>query len=205
MSYSVRQNPAYIGNYTKGRAGAKINKIVIHHAATTSFDGIGRTFKSVGRMASAHYGVGREKNVDQYVDEADMAWHAGTLNPATNPNPTSIGIETVNSTGAPEWKHAEQTFETLVELVRDIAKRHGLLPLKVGVNLFQHSDFASTFCAGKMGDRLHELAENGATIQSVQIDFARLAMTRMLFKRWSIKSLVLAAESPAAHRLRVDQ
>lgn len=159
MSYQVRQNPAYSGNYTKGRGGAKVNKIVIHHAATTDFDGIGRTFKAVGRMASAHYGVGRNNNVDQYVDEADMAWHAGTSNPATNPNPTSIGIEHVNSSGAPDWNIDEATFNTSVELVRDIAKRHGLLPLKVGVNLFQHKNFAATYCAGKMGDRLQELAD----------------------------------------------
>lgn len=158
MSYSVRQNPAYGGNFSKGRFGAKVNKIVIHHAATTDFDGIGRTFKTAGRMASAHYGVGRNNNVDQYVDEADMAWHAGTGNPATNPNPSSIGIEHVNSSGAPNWSIDEKTFETSVELVRDIAKRHGLLPLKVGVNLFQHKDFAPTYCAGRMGERLQELA-----------------------------------------------
>lgn len=165
MSYAVRQNPAYAGNYTKGRFGAKVNKIVIHHAATTDFDGIGRTFKAVGRMASAHYGVGRNKNVDQYVDEADMAWHAGTSNPATNPNPTSIGIEHVNSSGAPNWSIDEQTFETSVELVRDIAKRHGLLPLVVGKNLFQHKDFAPTYCAGRIGERLQELANrvNGSS------------------------------------------
>lgn len=159
MSYTVRQNPAYAGNYTKGRGGAKVNKIVIHHAATTDFDGIARTFAAVGRMASAHYGVGRNSNVDQYVSEADMAWHAGTSDPATNPNPTSIGIEHVNSSGAPNWSIDEKTFETSVELVRDIAKRHGLLPLKVGVNLFQHKDFAATYCAGRIGERLQELAD----------------------------------------------
>ena len=159
MAYTVRQNPAYAGNYSVGRFGNKVNKIVIHHAATTDFDGIGRTFKTPGRYASAHYGVGRSNNVDQYVSEANMAWHAGTSNPATNPNPTSIGIEHVNSSGAPNWSIDEKTFNTSVELVRDIAKRHGLLPLRVGVNLFQHKNFAPTYCAGRMGDRLQELAD----------------------------------------------
>ena len=159
MAYTVRQNPAYSGNYSNSRFGAKVNKIVIHHAATTDFDGIGRTFKTPGRNASAHYGVGRNNNVDQYVSEAHMAWHAGTSNPATNPNPSSIGIEHVNSSGAPNWSIDEKTFNTSVELVRDIAKRHGLLPLKVGVNLFQHKDFAPTYCAGRMGERLQELAD----------------------------------------------
>lgn len=159
MSYTVRSRPAHSGNFSKGRFGARVNKIVIHHAATTDFDGIARTFQSVGRYASAHYGVGRSKNVDRYVDEANMAWHAGTSDPANNPNPSSIGIEHVNSSGAPNWGIAEQTFQTSVELCYDIAKRHGLLPLKVGVNLFEHSDFAPTYCAGRMGERLAELAK----------------------------------------------
>ena len=159
MGYSLRQNRANSGNYSRGRGGAKVNKIVIHHAATTDFDGIGRTFQAAGRNASAHYGVGRNNNVDQYVPEEDMAWHAGTPNPATNPNPSSIGIEHVNSSGAPDWNIAEETFNTSVELVRDIATRHGLLPLVVGQNLFQHKNFSNTYCAGKMGDRLQELAD----------------------------------------------
>ena len=156
MSYKVRQNPAYSGNYTNNRAafGGKINKIVIHHAATTDFDGIGRTFKTPGRQASAHYGVGRSKNVDQYVSEADIAWHCGNW----NGNLTSVGIENVNSTGAPTWNIADSTFETLVELVRDIAKRNGLGKLVVGKNLFGHKDFSATACPMDLYPRLQELA-----------------------------------------------
>lgn len=155
MSYKVRQNPASPTNYTVGRQGAKVNKIVIHHAATTDFDGIGRTFQAIGRNASAHYGVGRSDNVDQYVSEANTAWHAGNW----NANISSVGIENVNSSGAPDWSIDEKTFDTLVELVRDIAKRHGLLPLKVGVNLFGHKDFSATACPGVLYARLGELAK----------------------------------------------
>lgn len=157
-SYTLRNNPAAPSNYTKGRSQS-ISKIVIHHAATTDFDGIGRTFKNPLRNASAHYGVGRQNNVDQYVNEEDTAWHAGTKDPKTNPNPSSIGIENVNMTGAPDWLIDEATFNTLVELVRDIATRRKLLPLVVGKNLFQHKNFAATYCAGKLGDRLQELAD----------------------------------------------
>jgi|GEM_PF-2050530 len=154
----IRSNPASPSNYSKGRGGKKINKIVIHHAATTDFDGIGRTFKNPNRKASAHYGVGRKGAVDRYVSESDTAWHAGTKFPKPNPNPTSIGIENVNSTGAPNWKVAEDTFDTLVELVHDIAKRNKLLPLKVGKNLFGHKDYVATFCPGVLYGRLGELA-----------------------------------------------
>lgn len=153
-SYSVRQNPASPNNYDVGRAGNKVNKIVIHHAATTDFDGIGRTFRGA-RQVSAHYGVGREDNVDQYVAEANTAWHCGNY-PA---NLTSIGIENVNSTGAPTWDIADATFDTLVELCRDVRDRHGLGKLIVGKNLFGHKDFMATACPGDLYPRLQELAD----------------------------------------------
>lgn len=160
MSYVVRDNPAAQGNYTPGRLGNAINKIIIHHAATTDFDGIGRTFQG-SRGVSAHYGVGSNNNVDRYVSESDIAYSAGNW-PA---NCTSVSIENVNSTGAPEWGIADSTFATLVELTRDIAKRNGLFPVQVGKTLFGHKDFSATACPGKLYARLQELADavnNGA-------------------------------------------
>ena len=154
MSYSLRKNPASPSNFTPGRT-AKINKIVIHHAATTNFDGIGSTFKNAAYGVSAHYGVGRNNNVDQYVDEKDTAWHAGNW----DANCTSIGIENVNKTGAPNWEIDDKTFNTLVELVRDIAKRNGLGKLEVGKNLFGHKDFSATACPGKLYSMLKKLAD----------------------------------------------
>ena len=167
MAYTIRQKPASTSNYTKGRAGRKINKIVIHHAATTDFDGIARTFQNPAKKVSAHYGVGRNNDVDQYVQEADMAWHSGNR----EANYTSIGIENVNSSGAPDWNVANETVDTLVQLVRDIAIRNNLLPLDVGRNLFQHKDFKKTFCAGVLGGRLQEVADRvNAPEQNVPVN-----------------------------------
>lgn len=161
MSYTVRQMPAYYGgedqgNYTKGRQGNRISEIVIHHAASTSFDSIQQTFRNAGRGASAHYAVGRNNNVDQMVSENDTAWHCGNW----AHNLRSIGIENVNSSGAPNWEVAPETFNTLVELVHDIAVRNGLLPLRVGVNLFGHKDVSTnpTACPFALHGRLQELA-----------------------------------------------
>lgn len=150
--YSVRQNPVN-KHYTSGREGKGVNKIIVHHAATTDFDGIARTFNGA-REASAHYAVGRNNNVDAMVSESNTAWHCGNW----QANLTSVGIENVNSSGAPNWSVAEETFNTLVELVRDIAKRHGLLPLQVGKTLFGHKDWMATACPGVLYGRLEELA-----------------------------------------------
>lgn len=152
MAYKIRQNASPY--YTAGRPRG-VTKIILHHAATTNFDVIGRTFKTSG--TSAHYGVGRENNVDQYVAESNIAYHAGNW-PV---NQESIGIENVNLKGAPNWEVDDKTIATLIELVRDIAKRHNLLPLVVGKNLFQHKDVSDlpTYCAGRVGDKLAYIAE----------------------------------------------
>lgn len=155
MGYNVRQNPAHPNNFTPGRQGATVNKIVVHHAATTDFDGIARTFQNPGRAASAHYGVGRNQNVDQYVQEGNIAWHCGNW----EGNKTSVGIENVNKTGGPDWLIDDSTFNTLVELCKDIANRNGLGQLVVGKNLFGHKDFMATACPGQLYARLQQLAD----------------------------------------------
>lgn len=152
--YTIRQYPADPNNYTP-TDGRNIDKIIIHHAATTSFDGIGATFANPNRQASTHYGVGQNNNVDQYVQEKDISWGAGNW----LANLTGINIEVVNMTGAPEWLVSEEAFSTLVELTRDIMSRKNLLPAVVGVNLFGHKDFSETYCPGVLYPRLQELAD----------------------------------------------
>lgn len=156
MSYSVRQYPAHPSNYTKGRE-KKVTKVIIHHAASTSFNSIGQVFSQAGRNGSAHYGVGRNDNVDQYVSEGDTAWHCGNW-PV---NQESIGIENVNSSGAPNWEVAPETKNTLVELVTDIVRRNpGIGKLVPGVNLFGHKQVSQkpTACPVTLIDFLPELA-----------------------------------------------
>ena len=155
MSYSVRQNPANPANYDTSRKPVK--KIIIHHAASTSFDSIGQVFANPSRGASAHYGVGRNNNVDQYVSEKHTAYHCGNY-PV---NQESIGIENVNASGAPNWDVAAETRNTLVELCADIVRRNpGIGRLQPGVNLFGHSQVSQkpTACPVQLLGWLPELA-----------------------------------------------
>lgn len=155
MSYNVRQFPASSANYDTSRS--PIKKIIIHHAASTSFDSIGQVFANPSRGASAHYGVGRNQNVDQYVPEKFTAYHCGNY-PV---NQESIGIENVNSSGAPNWDVAPETKNTLVELCADIVRRNpGIGRLQPGVNLFGHKQVSQkpTACPVTLIDFLPELA-----------------------------------------------
>lgn len=159
--------PANTTNYTKGREGNKIQGIVVHHAASTSLDSIGAAFARAGRNGSAHYGVGGNQ-IHQYVDEANTTWHCSNW----WGNVRTIGIETTNSTGAPNWEIAPDTFETLVKLVADIAKRNNLGKLWINPKadmptLSGHKDWygASTVCPGpSLYPRLQEIADRANAI-----------------------------------------
>lgn len=163
-SLVTRQWWANSSNYTPGRQDT-IHGIVIHHAASTSLDSIGQVFSQYGRGGSAHYGVGGNQ-IHQYVREEDTAWHCGDW-PG---NCCTIGIETTNSTGAPTWQVAEDTFNTLVKLVADIAKRNGLGKIKfepdgIYPTLSAHRDWSPTYCPGDyLYSRMNEIAEKANAI-----------------------------------------
>lgn len=153
-------------NYTSGRQD-KIRGIVIHHAASTSLDSIGQVFSQPGRGGSAHYGVGG-KQVHQYVREEDTAWHCSNW----AGNSATIGIETTNSTGAPDWKVSDETFDTLCKLVAEIAKRNGLGKLWINPDadfpaLSGHKDWqgAATVCPGPyLYPKLQEICDRANEI-----------------------------------------
>lgn len=159
--------PANPTNYTQGREGNRIQGIVVHHGATTSLDSIGSTFARANRNGSAHYGVGGNQ-VHQYVDEANTTWHCNNW----WGNLRTVSIETTNSTGAPNWEIASDTFETLVKLVADIAKRNNLGRLWINPKadmpvLSGHKDWygAITACPGpSLYPRLQEIADRANAI-----------------------------------------
>lgn len=163
-SLVTRQWWADPSNYTAGRSDT-IHGIVVHHAASTSFDSIGQVFSQYGRGGSAHYGI-CEDRIDQYVREEDTAWHCGDW----GGNCCTIGIECTNNVGAPDWTISEGTFNTLVKLCADIAKRNGLGKLKFGPydvypTLSAHRDWSATYCCGDyLYSRMDELAEKANKI-----------------------------------------
>ncbi len=102
---------------------------------------------------SAHYLVSDEQTgpgrvrVYNLVPEDRNAWHAGESSwfGRTALNNASIGIEITNSGPAPgpdgetRWEpYTEAQIRTVILLVRDIARRHGVLP----ENIVGHSDIA---------------------------------------------------------------
>lgn len=149
MSYAIRQNPSPF--FTAGRPTAP-KGLVLHHAATTDFDGIGRTFKVAG--VSAGYGVAPAR-IDQYVADTNTAYHAGNW----AANQAYIGIEHVNEGGAPGWPVNPETLKTSHELAADLSRKHGWGKLVPFQNLFPHNHFSATFCPGVIKAQLQQYAD----------------------------------------------
>lgn len=137
-------------NYEVGRAGFGIKGITLHHAVTTSISAVDATFQNPSRRASAQYTVSG-KEIHQHVSEANTAWHCGNY----YGNHATVGIETVNSTLAPDYKVSDQSLDTLIKLVADIAKRNNLGKLWLNPDadyptLSGHKDWygSATACCG---------------------------------------------------------
>ena len=149
MGYSFDEDYSAAGNSngTYDKCG-----VCIHHAAGCSID---MTPSFLNNGTSATYGV-EPGHVRQFLDENAQAWAAGD----EWANNYLIHIENVNSAGDSEgWPVAEETIDTLIELLADIANRQGWGEYVVGENLYGHKDFYATFCPGVLYDRLQEIAE----------------------------------------------
>ncbi len=118
--------------FTKGRMGYRPIAIVVH-IMDGFLSGTDAWFNDPRCPASAHYGIGKTGEIHQYVDEADTAWHAGSISKpnwtllkrdnqgnSINPNRYTIGVEHEGKSGE-VWTDA--TYQSSAWLIKDIANR----------------------------------------------------------------------------------
>ncbi len=133
------------------RGGHKIDRIVIHHNATTNKTVAMNTWvKGAPANTSAHYEV-TPTEIIGCVGEQWAAWHCGGTGGADQPkmsypNQRSIGIENVNSSGAPKWSVDHKTIVNCAKLVADICKRYGIPCDRKHV--LGHKEVTATACPG---------------------------------------------------------
>lgn len=121
---------------------SKIDRIVIHHNATTNKDVAMNTWLQGGAAnTSAHYEI-TPTEIIGCVGEEQTAWHSGDW----NMNLRSIGLEHVNATGAPGWTVADDTLGKSAHLIADICQRYGFEPNSTTV--IPHSSVSATACPG---------------------------------------------------------
>jgi N-acetylmuramoyl-L-alanine amidase len=120
---------------------SRVQFIVLHY---TEIDFARSLHRLTEEEVSSHYLVNDgPPTIYRLVDEDRRAWHAGPSywQGYTHLNSSSIGIEIVNSGngGDPNAGYAEypgRQIEQVIELVRDVQRRHGVRPDRV----LGHSD-----------------------------------------------------------------
>lgn len=122
---------AWIGcnaqNFKAGRGDFHPEAVAIHRSGGSLTD-IDTRCGTAGTFSSAHYAVGTDGTVHQYVEETDTAFHAGVvvnatwalIKPGQNPNFYTIGIELE---GKPGDGIAEAQYAATAGLIGEIAVR----------------------------------------------------------------------------------
>lgn len=148
MADSKLVNYEYYGHeHWNSRQGNKVDKIVIHHAASViSVEQLGQVFSS--RNSSATYGIGSDGRVGQYVPEQYRPWTTSSW----TIDKRAITIEVSNCETGGDWKVSDKVLEVLIELMADICRRNGIKKCsytgtKNGV-LQMHKWYANTACPG---------------------------------------------------------
>ena len=136
-------------NYGPGRPAGTPNVIVIHYwddpAKKPSFMGVVSWLCRKGGNSSAHY-IAEAGRVACIVAPQDRAWHAGP-----GGNPRGIGIECNPRMTAGD-------LETVAELIANLRKTYGNLPLK------PHKAYMNTSCPGAYEGQLTWLSNRANQI-----------------------------------------
>jgi N-acetyl-anhydromuramyl-L-alanine amidase AmpD len=116
------------GNFRRGRPAGLLPQAVVLHRSGGSRDTFRARFNDPSASVSAHYVVGRDGTVDQYVLDGDTAFHAGIadgatwrlLRPGVNPNFYTIGVE-LEGPAEGDWPDAQ--INAAAGLIAEICRR----------------------------------------------------------------------------------
>jgi hypothetical protein len=106
---------------------------IVLHTMVGDVPGATARFQQSSQQASAHYGVGYDGALYQWVDEDDAAWHAIDDHRGADTgyiNENSIGIEH-SDMGRPNGPRPDVLYAASARLVRDICNRYRI-PIAVG-------------------------------------------------------------------------
>lgn len=125
-------------NFDEGRNGKKPEFIVIH-----TYGAPGRSlyayFNKPSSKVSAHYAVFKDGNGEQYVDELNTAYHAGSV----KVNNISIGIEHQDDGDSADAVRTNELYETSAQLCADIYRKYGWDKTNQGL-IKPHNEYVPT-------------------------------------------------------------
>lgn len=130
------------GNYMDGRSGNPISLIVDHWVGVGTLESAERRFKTPGQQASAHFGIGQDGRIWQWVALEDTAYHCGQF----QANMLSIGIEHEATT---TLLPSKALYDSSAWLHRHLSQQYGI-QLEVGRTVRPHNYFSPTQCPGTL-------------------------------------------------------
>lgn len=110
------------GGQYSSRNGAMIDRIILHHCASTSLAGVLGMMSSGSREVSANYVVGNDGEIVGVVPEEYRAWTSGSA----SWDGRAITFEIVNETAGPEWRISEKAFDAVARMLADVSLRYGI-------------------------------------------------------------------------------
>lgn len=150
----------YCPNFSWGRKSYRPEAIVIHIMQGT-LEGTDSWFRDPLARVSAHYGVGKNGEVHQYVKEQDTAWHAGVIASPSwslikrsdnglyiNPNLYTIGIE---HEGLVDSVWTDAMYQSSSSLIAEMAMRWSI-PIDRNHIIGHHEIYAVKACPGNKVD-----------------------------------------------------
>ncbi|QIK61791.1 N-acetylmuramoyl-L-alanine amidase [Leucobacter viscericola] len=100
-----------------------VNRLIIHHTAGGTNDGNIAVLSSSSREVSASYCLLTTGDLVGIVPEEYRPWTSNA--PGYDNDRNSVTVETVNTTGAPDWGVSWAQVEKLAQLAADLCKRYG--------------------------------------------------------------------------------
>lgn len=151
-----------------GGSGTNQKQLIVMHWVIGEQSACDATFQNPARQASAHYSVGSDGTVHQYVQDNDVAWHAG---PTVNYK--SIGIEHAGGQmiGDTRKKPTTQCHDASAQLVADLCRKYNISCDRNHIR--KHSEYMNTECPGSL-DIDYIIARANSIINNtpmVQFDF----------------------------------
>lgn len=101
----------------------KVDRIILHHCASTSLSGVLKMMSTGSREVSANYVIGNNGEIVSVVPEEYRAWTSGSA----EWDGRAITFEIVNESAAPDWRVSDAACAAFAAMLADIAKRYGIV------------------------------------------------------------------------------
>lgn len=136
------RGPLPSSNYTIGRDGRTIDKLLLHTMVGWIAAADAR-FQNPAQQVSAHYGVRLDGAIWQWVSDLDTAYHAGDW----DVNQTSIGIEHEDG-GAYMDPRPDALYAASARLVADLCRLYSVPCVRgtSGPGIYDHRQVHATAC-----------------------------------------------------------